>query len=387
MRAHTCPLIAAALLALAAPDARAQDSVFGIRGLGFLGRPVSARSAGMGGGTAIFDGSSAVSPASVAAFHGLVGWAVAAGSAHSFDPGTGEVSLSAMRFPTFGFASSVGSRVALGVSVSDYLNRNWDVQQADTVMPRDSALPVTDRTRSLGGVSDIRFAAAYRISSHLAVGVGLHVLSGAARTAVQRDFGSDTAYSTFYQATQTDFHGVGVSVGVFVTPAPQVVLGASARFNGRLSATNPGGKASVRLPTELNAGLYVVPVDGVTLATTIGHANWSVAASDLEAAGQGPSRDVWSVGIGAEVALLRMLGGVTPLRVGYRWRQLPFLVGTDSLNQHTDALSEQAVSGGISVVLAGGRATVDVAVEAGSRTAGALTERFRTMLVGLSIIP
>jgi hypothetical protein len=387
MRARTCPLIAAALLVVVAPDARAQDSVFGIRGLGFLGRPVSARSAGMGGGTALFDGSSAVSPASVAAFHGLAGWAVAAGSQHSFNPGTGNVSLSAMRFPTFGFATTVGSRLALGVSVSDYLNRNWDVQHTDTVMPRDTALAVTDRTRSLGGVSDIRFAAAYRLSTRLAVGVGLHVLSGAARTSVQRDFGSDTAYSLFYQSTQTDFHGMSVSVGAFLTPVPQVVLGASARFNGRLSATNPGGRASVRLPTELNAGLYVIPVDGVTLATTVGHANWSVAASDLEAAGQAPSRDVWSVGIGAEVALLRTFGGVIPVRAGYRWRQLPFLVGTDSLNQRADALSEQAISGGISLVMAGGRATVDVAVEAGSRAAGALKERFQTVLVGLTILP
>jgi hypothetical protein len=124
----------------------------------------------------------------------------------------------------------------------------------------------------------------------------------------------------------------------------------------------------------------LIPVDGVTLATTVGHANWSVAAPDLRSAGQAPSRDVWSVGVGAEVTLLRLLGEVTPLRAGYRWRQLPFLIGAD-------ALSEHAISGGASFSLASGRASVDVAVESGSRTAGGLTERFTTLLVGVSIFP
>lgn len=380
MRYRSGLLIVAALVAARAPEVAAQDSVFGIRGLGFLGRPVSARSAGMGGGEAIFDGSSTVSPASLAEWHGLAGWAVGAGSQRSVDAGTGSTKLTSMRFPVFGFAAPVGSRLVVGIGASDYLNRNWDVQRSDTVMPRDSVLPVTDRTRSIGGVTDIRFAAAYRISSRLALGVGFHVLSGAAQTAVERDFPTNSAYRTFAQVSETDYHGVGMSFGVFVTPVPQLVLGASARFNGRLAARNPSASASVRLPTELGGGIYFAALDGVTIASTVTHANWSVADSALQKAGQAPSRDVWGVGIGVDVALLKMFGQVTPLRAGYRWRQLPFLVGSDALNEH-------AISGGLSVGLASGRANVDVALEGGSRTAGALTERFTTMLVGVAIFP
>jgi long-subunit fatty acid transport protein len=373
-------LLALAAL-LAARPAAAQDSVFGIRGLGFLGQPISAHSAAMGGGESMFDGSSAVSPASLAAWRGLAGWAVGAQSQHTFNPGTGAVSLSSMRFPMFGFAAPVGNRLVIGVDVSDYLNRNWDVQRTDTVMPRDTALPVTDRTRSLGGVTDLRFAAAYRVSSRIALGVGLHVLTGSVQTAVERDFPTDSTYHTFGQVTETDYRGLGVSLGLFVTPIERVVVGASARFNGRLSENNPGGNASVRLPTELAGGLYVTPWDGVMVATTVIHDNWSVAASRLEAAGQPPSRDVWSVGVGAEITLLKLFGEVTPLRAGYRWRQLPFPVDTAVF------LSEHAVSGGLSFTLAGGRASVDFAVEGGSRAAGALKESFTTVLVGLSIFP
>ncbi len=371
-------LVVAALLG--ARPAAAQDSVFGIRGLGFLGQPISAHSAAMGGGESMFDGSSAVGPASLASWRTLAGWAVGAQSERTFNPGTGAVSLSSMRFPMFGFAAPVGNRLVIGVNVSDYLNRNWDVQRTDTVMPRDSALPVTDRTRSLGGVTDIRFAAAYRVSSRIALGVGLHVLTGSVQTAVERDFPTDSTYHTFGQVTETDYHGLGASLGLFVSPIQRVVVGASARINGRLSEVNPGGNASVRLPTELAGGLYVTPWDGVMFATTVIHDNWSVAAPVLVADSQPPSRDVWSVGVGAEVTLLKLFGEVTPLRAGYRWRQLPFPVGTA-------ALSERAVSGGLSFALAGGRANVDFSVEGGSRTAGALTESFTTMLVGLSIFP
>ena len=380
MRFRSVLLIVAALIASRASEAAAQDSEFGIRGLGFLGRPVSARSAGMAGGEALFDGGSAVSPASLAAWHGLAGWAVGAETDRSVSAGTGTQSLRSMRFPLFGFATTIGGRLVVGVSASDFLNRNWDVQQTDTVTPRDSALRVNDRTKSEGGVTDIRFAAAYRVSSRIAFGVGLHVLSGSVQTAVERDFPTDSAYRTFAQVTETDYRGTGVSLGVFVTPLQRVVLGASARFNGRLRAINPVGTASVHLPTELSGGIYIAPVDGVTVASTFTHANWSVAAADLVAAGQAPSRDVWSVGIGAEVALLKLFGDLTPLRVGYRWRQLPFLVGTD-------ALSEHATTGGISFNLAGGRANLDLAVEGGSRTAGPLIEKFTTMLVGVSIFP
>jgi hypothetical protein len=380
MRHRRVLLAAAFLLAAGAREAAAQDSFFGIRGLGFPGRPVSARSAGMGGGEEMFDGSSALSPASLAAWHGLAAWAVGAQSGHSYDAGTGQVSGSSMRFPTFGFAVPISGRIVIGVDVSDYLNRNWNVQQTDTVMPRDSAIPVTDRTVSIGGVSDIRFAAAYRISGRIAVGVGLHVLSGSVQTGVERDFGLDSVYRTFAQVTETDYRGVGVSFGLFVNPIQRVVLGASARFNGRLWESNPVSSTRVHLPTELGGGLYVSPFDGVTVATTFTHDNWSVAAPDLVALGQAPSRDVWSVGVGAEVALVKLFGQVTPLRAGYRWRQLPFPVGTD-------ALSETAFSAGLSFTLAGGRANLDLGMEGGSRTAGALKESFTTLLVGISIFP
>ena len=391
MRRRASLVIAAALLAATAASAVAQESVFGIRGLGFLGWPVSARSAGMGGGDALFDGSSAVNPASLASWHSLAGWAVGAQSQRSVDAGAGTASLRSMRFPLFGFATPIGRRLVVGVSASDFLNRNWDVQQSDTVVPRDSAVPVTDRTKSIGGVSDIRFAAAYWLTDRIAFGAGFHVLTGSTQTAIQRQFPSDSAYSTFAQITQTEYRGSAASLGVFFTPAPRIVLGASAQFNGPLRANNPGASARVHLPTELSAGIYVGTLQGITVSSFVSHANWSVASADLVAAGQSGARDVWSLGVGAQVMALKMFGQVTPLRAGYRWRQLPFLVPEPNPTLPTQTvtvpLSEHAVSFGLGFLMAGGRANLDLALESGSRAAGAVSERFTTLLVGVAIFP
>lgn len=368
----------------AAPPAAAQDSVFGIRGLGFLDRSVSGRSAALGGGFALFDGEAALNPASLAAWHGTAGWAVAAGSTHSFDAGSGSSSLSATRFPVIGFAGAIGPKVVVAVSASDYLDRNWSVQQTDTVSPRGTPVVASDQTRSIGGVTDIRAAMAYRLTG-IVLGVGLHALTGSTQTSVKRQFPNDSAYIPFAQELVTSYSGVGISFGALLSPGPRFVAGASVRFNGRLRSSTPDTAASVALPLEVNAGLYYQPITGVVVTGTAGYAGWSTASDALVAAGQPRARNVWSVGFGVEAAMLRVGRGLAPLRVGYRWRQLPFPI--PSLLGGVSPLSEHAVTGGLGIDTAGGRATVDLGIEIGSRTAGALSEGFTTGYLGLTIRP
>ena len=118
------------------------------------------------------------------------------------------------------------------------------------------------------------------------------------------------------------------------------------------------------------------------VAGTVGYATWSRAADALAAAGQGRSRDVTSVGLGVEASFLRFAGKPLALRGGYRWRQLPF--AADSAGT---ALAEHAVTGGFGLETAGGRATVDVGLDVGTRTARTLSESFTTVYVGLTIRP
>ncbi len=364
----------------AASPAAAQDSVFGIRGLGFPGTPGTARSEAMGGSYGPFDGGGVQNPASLAAWNGSAGWAVAAASRRSFDQGTGGIALTSVRFPLFGFATPVGQRLVVGVSVADYLSRNWTVARGDTVSPRDTTLAVNDQTKSQGGVSDVRLAAAWRASDRLTVGLGVHVLTGSAENSVTRTFPFDPAYIPFTQSATTAYTGVGVSAGALVTPLPRLILGASVRINSRLKASSPDTTLRVQLPLEFNVAAYYAPTARLIFTAMAARAGWGAASSDLVAAGLSPSRDTWSASFGAQATALRLARQDVPLRVGYRWRQLPFAIGTASLN-------ENAVTFGLGLAAGGGRAAFDLTGEVGSRRAGALTENFTTLLLGVSILP
>ncbi len=376
--------LAAALAAAVAVPARAQDSVFGIRGLGFPDLGVSARSEAMGEGNAPFDPEASVNPAALASWGTTAGWGLASSSSRSFDPGAGAVSLRSTRFPLFGFAAQVGPRFVVAITAADYLDRNWNVTQTDTVTPRDTALAVRDATRSQGGVSDLGFSAAYRRAG-LSVGLGLHVLTGSAQTSVQRTFAGDsTAYLSFAVQSTTSYRGVGVALGFVANPVPALALAASVRLSGRLRAEAPDTTVDVPMPVEVEGGVSAQPVSGLVVAAKLGWASWSRASAALVAAGQSGARDAWSAGAGAEVSLLHLGRRAIPLRLGYRWRQLPFGV-PDSAGAWWP--TERAGSVGLGFTAAGGRATVDFAVAFGSRTAGPVKETFTTALLGLTVRP
>ena len=70
----------------------------------------------------------------------------------------------------------------------------------------------------------------------------------------------------------------------------------------------------------------------------------------------------------------------TPLRLGYRWRQLPF----ESLGQGID---ESALSGGVGFSFARDRTTLDLGFEHGNRKTGAEQETFTSAFVGITVRP
>lgn len=375
----------AALCSLGATRLAADDSVFGIRGLGILGRPHSAQSAAAGGGFALFDAAGGVNPAALSRWRGVAGWAVGSPSRRRVETAGGEASLTSTRFPLIGFSTVVGQRLFVGVAISDYLDRTWSVRSTLDTTLRGSPVQITDKSKSIGGVSDLRLGAAYRLSSTLAIGAGFHVLTGSTRLEVTREF-DNAAYQNFRDLAVTDFSGVGFSAGALATVRPNLVLGGSLRVSSSLRAKRTSGqRASVALPIELGLGANYTPVPGVAVASSVGYATWSRAADDLVAAGQARSRNVWSLGAGLEVETIRFGAARLPLRVGYRWRQLPFpSLGSAGIPA---PLGEHAVSGGFGLSLAGGRTTVDASVERGTRKAGDTAERFTTAFVGLTVRP
>ncbi len=377
-------LAAAFAVVLSAARVSADDSVFGIRGLGLLGRPVSARSAGAGGAFSLFDPAGPLSPASLGRWRTMVGWAVGVPTRRSYSGTAGDATLTSMRFPLFGFATIPGRKLVVGMTVSDYINRTWGVRDSLTVSLGGTDQPAIDVKSSVGGVTDLRFGAAYHVSTRVDVGVAFHALTGSSRSTVVRDF-SDSTYTDFVDIAVTDYTGRGLSVGVNAEVVPRLLLAGSLRINSALTArTTDGERARVSLPTELSLGVLGSPLRGVSFAVSAGYAGWSSAADALAATGEERSRDVWNVSAGTEFDTFRRGAARVPVRFGYRWRQLPFPV-------EGATITESAFSGGFALDLAGGRTTLDLAVERGSRVVGggegAQRERFMSGFIGVILRP
>lgn len=380
MRRSLVAILLVAAAGGAASRAAADDSVFGIRGLGILGRPVSARTAATGGAFAVFDAQALLNPAALAQLQGVTGWAVGAPSRRRVVVGGDAVTLQSTRFPLFGFGTVFSRRLVIGVGIGDYLDRTWSVRRSDTVTLRGAPVPVEDVSRSVGGVSDLRLAGAYRLSPRFVLGAAVHALSGSTRLSVTRDF-APAGYEDFSDVAVTDFSALGVSVGVLAAIRSNLGVAASLRAGTKLKASSSAGpRVRVRLPLEAAAGVRYAPVAGVNLAGTVAYAGWGRAALDLVAAGEARSRDVWSVGAGLDVERLDLGVARLPLRLGYRWRQLPFPIDGIRLGEH-------AISGGFGFSMAGGRTSVDVGVERGARTAGAQQETFTAGWFGVTVRP
>jgi hypothetical protein len=372
----SCPLLAALLL----PAVASADSVFGIRGLGLLGRPLSGRSYASGGAFSLFDAAGVGNPSSLAQWLGPAGWGVGAASARRFSDGPLSASLGSTRFPLFGFAVPAGSRMVIGVTVSDYIDRTWSVSTVHDSTLRDSTVTLTDVANSTGGVTDLRLAAAYRITPSFIVGIGLHTLAGSTELSIARTF-SDSGYIAFKDVATTSFSGLGVSFGAQGRVGGHLAVAGAVRLNGRLSAkADDGAVARIAMPVEVSAGAMFAPVRGVAFAATVGYQTWARAANDLVAAGQERSQNVWNAAVGSEIDGFSFLGQKVPLRVGVHWRQLPFPVAGARL-------SELGISGGAGLSLAGGRATLDAGMAVGRRTAGGATERFTSGFVGVIVRP
>src|SRR2546422_11664527 len=103
----------------------------------------------------------------------LTGGAMTATSYRDAETGGSTTALRETRFPLLQLAGPIGTRFALGVGFTTYLDRSWDVTLRDSVVLRGVNQRYTDELTSNGSVADLRLAAASRLSPRLALGAAL----------------------------------------------------------------------------------------------------------------------------------------------------------------------------------------------------------------------
>jgi len=357
----------AVLVAVCVSALGAQDSQFGIRGLGTPGRWESVRSRSTGGAFGPFDPLSPLAEAELADVPQLTATAMEGASYRRADIAGTTTALRATRFPLLNVTGRVDRRLAIAAGFTTYLDRSWDVTLRDSVVLRGTLQRYTDEIASDGSIADLRVAAASRLSRRIAIGAGLHLLAGSTRETAERRF-DDTTFQRVQQLAEVRYSGVGVSGSLLLGVAPGLSVIGWARMDNRLRATVADTtSADTDLPRMAGGGMLFSPSPSVRFGGSVAWRGW---------ARTGPGAfDTWTWSAGAEIA-----GGRTPFRFGVRGGQLPFGPGTT-------AATEFGAAAGTGRAFAQGRALLDVGVERLERRGAGLTERVWTVLVGITVRP
>lgn len=375
-------LLILALLATSTPLV-SQSSQFGVRGLGFPGRALSARAIGSGGAAGMFEGEDARNPASLAtlqgttiSFNGTSAWRTAR------NPISRGTDARDTRFPVLSLGGRIpGSRLALGVSQSLLADRDYTVITEGVAVPRGEAILYTDTLRSRGGISDLRIQGSWQLSSTLSIGAGADFLTGQNQL-LQRRVWADTAYLSTRVSGEVSNRGLGVIVGALYQLSPNWQLAGSMQWLGDLEVQQDSLAESFRIPMPVTltgaTRILVTPnlrISGMATLRDWGRSN----AMLLQTGGSGAS-STSEVALGLEWARNARDPTHLPLRLGARLGSLPFPLEIGSQPR------EWAVSLGTGLDLANHRGGLDLALERVSRQEGSrYSERAWQLTVGVTV--
>lgn len=369
-------------LALLEPLA-AQSSIFGVRGLGFPGRPLTPRTRATGGSFGLFDAESNFNPAAIASQTSVTAGFVLAPSRRNWETPAGTASLRETSFPLFYVGGPVPrSRIGLAISVGSYADRDFRLASVDTVTVRGQRVGVTDTLSSLGGLSEIRLATGVRLGQKTAIGGGFHFITGSSRLDARRYF-ADTTFSALRQRAELTYHGIGISLGITHQLTPAVKLAAMVRSDAKVKVDLDSSRAyTVDLPFTFAGGFQARASRRITFAAAGTYRTWSGANSDFLAQGAPGARNTLELSAGAEFTRNLRRPSRLPIRLGVRYADIPFPVVQGGRPK------EFSISGGTGTRFAQERGGVDLTLEQSWRSEGSsYKERAFTLLVGLSIRP
>lgn len=337
----------------------AQASIFGIRGPGFPGRPLSARAVATGGSFALFDGESSLGPSSLGFVGASTGTFTMLGDYRSVSTPAGDDNLRTVRFPqTMVTAPFLNGRMIVGLSASLYTNRDYAIVTVDTSSIFDNPVIELDSVGSRGSLSDFRFAMAYRGLPQTTVGFGIHFITGVARQTLVRRFISDSSFAAVVQRAEVAGSGIGLSIGGTRAFGQQLWIGGVVRKDFRLSLDSDSiDVGSFALPWTFAGGARYRIAPRFDVATQVMYRTWSSVDSFLVAGGAPGSGNTVDLSVGAELVQSVQRPGNLPVRLGLRYATLPYLTTTGKQPY------EYAISGGTGMRFAKDRAGIDVTLD------------------------
>ena len=364
-------LLGLIILATVWPSGRlaAQDSQFGIRGLGTPGKLESVRARTTGGAFAPFDAFSPLTDAVLADVRRMSASFTSGTSWRSIDASGVQSSLRGTRFPAMVIAGPVTRRIVVGGGFSTYLDRSFGVVIQDTIDLRGVQQPVTDAITSDGAIADLRVAVAARLGSRLALGLGLHRITGSTRVNATRSFADTANYRTSTARDEVAYGATGGSASLLFDVTSDLRVAGWFRTDSRLRADVGGHTVAENdLPLMYGTGLQWRAGAQASVAGSLTWRNWGAVQSIANA------HDTFNWSVGAEIG-----SPASPFRFGLRGGQLPFGVGKTP--------TEVGYSAGLGRQFSGGRGRLDIGLERLQRRGTGLDERVWTFLLGLTVRP
>lgn len=361
----------------------AQSSMFGVRGLGLPGRPLTPRSRATGGSFGLFDPESELNPAAIATQTAVTAGFVLAPSRRHWETPAGTASLRETRFPLIYVGGPIpGSRIGFGISIASYADRDFRLASIDTVNIRGQDIGVTDTLSSLGGMSEIRLATGFQVGKATGIGGGFHFVTGSSRMDARRHF-ADTSFAPLRQTAELAYHGVGFSLGITHQLTPAVRLAAMVRSDTKAKVDLDSSRAyTVDLPFTFAGAAQIRTSSRLTVALAGTYRTWSGANSDLQRQGAPGARNTLELSAGGEFLRNVRRPSRLPIRLGVRYAELPFPVAVGARPK------EFSISAGSGTRFAQERGGVDFTLEQAWRSENSThKERAFTLILGLSIRP
>ena len=359
------------------PAVSAAQGTLSTQGLGFPPGQLSTAAKSMGGAIGEADPFSPLNPAAIGVLTSAIVMMQAEPEYRKVQIGNTSQRTSVARFPLFQGALPIGSRWAIGVAASTLLDRTWETTTRDSqFIPDTIRSTVTDRSE--GAIADLRLALAYSPMTWLKIGIAGHAYSGRDQIRAIRVFDDTTRFAADTQGTNLSFGGNAVSFGAMAIKQRVGALGVSYRKGSGISTeVNGSTVSSATVPDRFGVSAVYMGVRGAAFAFRAAKDKWS----NLEGLRSNLTiHEGWDMGVGADVTGPTVGSSSIALRLGGRWRTLPFAIDDNPVKEST-------FSGGFSLPISRNRVELAVGGMRSARTGTGATETAWTWSTGFSIRP
>lgn len=373
----------AILAALAPVSGLAAQGTLSTQGFGYPPGQISTRARATGGGISEFDADSPLNPAAIALSGEPRMFLQYEPEFRRLTVGDSTSNTLTARFPVFSASVPFFSRGSIGVSASTFLDRSASTSVTREQEVAGTISSVTENTRLLGAMNDLRLAFGWAPSPKFQLGLGVHAYTGQNRVFFSQSFPDSLRFASISQTSTLGFRGYAGSAGILVRPSRTIGFALSGRKGSKIEARSADSAVSeANIPDRVGFAIAYEGIPGSSISVHAAKEMWS----SLNGLGSSAATavDTWEGGFGLESLGPRIIGRQTVLRLGSRYRTLPFLAAGEEVK-------ELSFAGGIGAQFFRNRATFDVTLErAGRKVNGSdvdARERAYILSFGLRVRP